>query len=124
MSDGWDFARPPSRAVRARLTPLPEIVCMKIVSLGSTAVGKTCLIKRYCEERIGSVHWMNYLLNLEQFVGKYLSTIGIDYGVKQLTINGRAIKVNFWDMSGNPDFLEIRNEFYKDTDAVLSSLLQ
>jgi GTPase SAR1 family protein len=60
---------------------------IKIVSMGDMAVGKSCIIKRYCEER---------------FVQKYISTIGIDYGVKPHNLKGTDVRINFWDMSGNP----------------------
>ena len=52
-------------------------------------------------------------------MSKYISTIGIDYGVKPTKINGRDVRVNFWDMSGNPEFFEVRNEFYKDASGGL-----
>ena len=53
-----------------------------------------------------------------QFVSRYISTIGVDYGVKPVQAHGCNIKVNFWDLSGHPEFFDIRNEFYKDTQAV------
>ena len=62
------------------------------------------MIKRYCEGR---------------FVRKYISTIGIDYGVKKLTVKGRNIAINFFDLSGNDDYKGIRQEFYKDAQGVL-----
>ena len=55
---------------------------------------------------------------LHQFVTRYISTIGIDFGVKAVTIDGQTVKVNFWDLSGHPEFFEVRNEFYKDTQGV------
>ena len=51
-------------------TPAP-ISRIKILSVGSVASGKSCLIKRYCEER---------------FVSKYIATIGVDYGVKPVQV--------------------------------------
>jgi DnaJ family protein C protein 27 len=77
---------------------------IKILSMGDCATGKSCLIKRYCEER---------------FVAKYISTIGIDYGVKPTSLSGRDIRVNFWDMSGSESFFEVRNEFYKDASGAI-----
>ena len=50
---------------------------VKILSLGDPAVGKSCLIKRYCEEK---------------FVKDYISTIGIDYGVKSAKIKDTESK--------------------------------
>ncbi|ETP49301.1 hypothetical protein F442_05170 [Phytophthora nicotianae P10297] len=78
----------------------PIALRVKIISMGESGVGKSCVIKRYCEEK---------------FVSKYISTIGIDYGVKPVMVNGAEVRVNFWDLSGLPEYLEVRNEFYKDT---------
>lgn len=100
---------------RARHPPT-DLFKVKVISLGSLSVGKTCLIKRFCEDRVDE---FRYEISSKQFVSKYASTIGIDYGVKQVSIQGRDIKVNFWDLSGHEEFLEIRNEFYKDTQGVI-----
>ena len=62
------------------------------------------MIKRYCEEK---------------FVERYISTIGIDYGVKKLVLKGQQIAINFFDMSGNEDYKDIRREFYEDTNGIL-----
>eukprot|EP01113_Clastostelium_recurvatum_P007222 TRINITY_DN13354_c0_g1_i1.p1 TRINITY_DN13354_c0_g1~~TRINITY_DN13354_c0_g1_i1.p1 ORF type:complete len:224 (-),score=35.10 TRINITY_DN13354_c0_g1_i1:194-772(-) len=88
--------------------------------MGDAGTGKSCLIKRFCEER---------------FVEKYVDTIGVDYGVKTVKLNKENLrgytpqvgeeaslfdlKVDFWDLAGNPAFLEVRNEFYRDTHGVL-----
>ncbi|OWZ20875.1 Ras family GTPase [Phytophthora megakarya] len=82
----------------------PSALRVKIISMGESGVGKSCAIKRYCEEK---------------FVSKYISTIGIDYGVKPVMVNGAEVRVNFWDLSGLPEYLEVRNEFYKDTQGGL-----
>jgi DnaJ homolog subfamily C member 27 len=79
---------------------MPTVLRIKIISMGDSGVGKSCVIKRFCEEK---------------FVSKYISTIGIDYGVKPVHVSGHDVRVNFWDLSGQPEFLEVRNEFYKDT---------
>ncbi|XP_060789522.1 dnaJ homolog subfamily C member 27 isoform X1 [Neoarius graeffei] len=77
---------------------------IKVISLGNAEVGKSCIIKRYCEKR---------------FVPKYLATIGIDYGVTKVQVRDREIKVNIFDMAGHPFFYEVRNEFYKDSQGVI-----
>lgn len=71
---------------------------VKVMSLGSAAVGKSTLIKRYCEGR---------------FVQKYITTIGIDYGVKPVKVLGQDLKVNFFDSSGGEEFKDIRVDFYE-----------
>ena len=77
---------------------------IKVTSIGDGAVGKSCIIKRYCEGR---------------FVKKYVSTIGVDFGVKPVSVGETTVKVNFWDLSGQPEFFEVRNEFYKDTQGAI-----
>ncbi|KAJ3292983.1 DnaJ sub C member 27 [Rhizoclosmatium sp. JEL0117] len=60
------------------------------------------------------------ILQLKQFVPEYISTIGIDYGVKTLNLeDGTEVKVNFWDVAGDPVYFEVRNEFYKDTHGAI-----
>ncbi len=54
-----------------------------------------------------------------QFVSKYISTIGVDYGVKGIVLAGEEVKVNFWDLAGSKEYLEVRNEFYKDSQGCL-----
>jgi DnaJ family protein C protein 27 len=47
-------------------------------------------------------------------------TIGVDFGVKPIRLaSGKQARVNFWDLSGRPEFLEVRNEFYRDSQAGL-----
>ncbi|KAK3780203.1 hypothetical protein RRG08_010597 [Elysia crispata] len=90
-----------SQSAKSRRKPNLRV---KIISMGNSETGKSCIIKRYCEKR---------------FVNKYLATIGIDYGVTKVTLKERDIKVNIFDMAGHPLFYEVRNEFYKDTQGAI-----
>mmetsp|Transcript_24410 Transcript_24410/g.48550 ORF Transcript_24410/g.48550 Transcript_24410/m.48550 type:complete len:131 (-) Transcript_24410:150-542(-) len=67
---------------------------IKIISVGNMKVGKSCLIKKYCEKN--------------RSVSNYIPTIGVDYGVKATTtkFNGGRIsevKIDFFDFSGEHD---------------------
>mmetsp|Transcript_6869 Transcript_6869/g.18435 ORF Transcript_6869/g.18435 Transcript_6869/m.18435 type:complete len:210 (-) Transcript_6869:768-1397(-) len=88
----------------SRKTPRAKLFRIKVISLGDQAVGKSCLIKRYCEEK---------------FIQKYVPTIGIDYGVKPYKLGDYEVRVNLWDLAGAPDYAEVRNEFYKDTQGCI-----
>nr|PIM02463.1 Ras-associated protein Rap1 isoform 1 family protein [Toxoplasma gondii COUG] len=81
-----------------------EELRMKILAMGAEKTGKSCIIKRYCEGR---------------FVVRNASTIGIDYGVKLVEVEGAQARVNFFDFSGRKEFSEIRQSFYDHTDGVL-----
>jgi len=81
-----------------------KVYRIKVISMGDQAVGKSCLIKRYCEDK---------------FVQKYIPTIGVDFGVKPVRMGDFELRVNFWDLAGSDDYLEVRNEFYKDAQGCL-----
>ena len=55
----------------------------------------------------------------EKFVTKHVATIGIDFGVKPVTIKGEAVRVNFFYMAGGDQYRDIRVEFYKDCQGVV-----
>lgn len=53
-------------------------ILIKVISVGDTQTGKSCLIKRFCEGR---------------FINKYVTTIGVDYGVKKMNIQNKKVAV-------------------------------
>ena len=57
-----------------------DVLRIKVTSMGEGGSGKSCLIKRYCEEK---------------FVSRYIATIGVDFGVKPIEISGYEVKVSF-----------------------------
>ena len=65
---------------------------IKVLSIGNTETGKSCLIKRYCEKR---------------FINKYLPTIGVDFGVTNINVDDKELKVNLFDLSGHAAFKEV-----------------
>jgi len=70
----------------------------KIVVLGDGAVGKTSLIKRYTEEK---------------FQSDYILTIGANFAVKNIEVDGVVVKLQIWDLAGQPQFKEVRGSFYR-----------
>ncbi|ORZ35422.1 P-loop containing nucleoside triphosphate hydrolase protein [Catenaria anguillulae PL171] len=76
----------------------------KVIAVGEPGIGKSCLIRRYCEQK---------------FTSQYIATIGIDYGVRSVTLpEGRTVKINFWDMAGDRSYSLIRTDFYADTHGI------
>ena len=84
---------------------------INILSFGESNTGKSAMIKRYCENR---------------FEKKHIPTIGCDYGTKKIDMqiaptimNNKDvnIRVNFWDLSGDIEYIEVRNELYQNIDA-------
>ncbi|XP_071822915.1 dnaJ homolog subfamily C member 27-like isoform X2 [Apostichopus japonicus] len=77
---------------------------VKIVTVGNTGVGKTCIIKHFCEDK---------------FTPSYQATVGVDYGFKIHSHRDAEVRVHLWDMSGHNDYIEVRNELFVDSHACL-----
>ena len=79
--------------------------CIKILLLGDTSVGKTCLLKRYTDDT---------------FQDAYLSTIGFDYKFKMVTLkSGKEVKVQIWDTAGQERFRTIAKSYYRGAHGII-----
>jgi DnaJ family protein C protein 27 len=85
---------------------MPPPQRFKVVIAGDVGIGKTCLIRRFCEGK---------------FDPRYIPTVGVDYGVRALPLAGSSagVRANFYDTSGSPAYSIVRSEFYKEADGLL-----
>ena len=72
---------------------------VKIALLGSTGVGKTCIIKRYAEDT---------------YYEDGISTPGGCYYEKIITINEKKLQIELWDTAGQEKYRALGKHFYKD----------
>ncbi|MHA2296677.1 MAG: GTP-binding protein [Candidatus Hodarchaeales archaeon] len=77
---------------------------MKICLLGDGAVGKTALKERYLGKG---------------FTTSYLLTIGADFAVKKLDLDGREVKFQIWDLAGQERFNTVRSLYYSGSHGAL-----
>ena len=77
---------------------------IKILTIGESGVGKTCLISRY---------------NKNEFSATHLSTIAIDFKMKNAEINGHRVKIQIWDTAGQERFATLTNGFFKGSDGII-----
>ena len=78
---------------------------IKIMVIGETKTGKTSLISRYCKN---------------EFSGEsYLSTIGIDFQIKNLVIKKKKIRLQIWDTAGQERFRNIAKNYFQSSDGFL-----
>ena len=76
----------------------------KIVTVGGAAVGKTSIILRYTTGK---------------FREYYAPTLGADFAIKKMELNGNRVKLQIWDL-GSQDFLGgVRAGFYPGSKGVL-----
>uniref|UniRef100_A0A8C6TUX5 Ras-related protein Rab-13 n=1 Tax=Neogobius melanostomus TaxID=47308 RepID=A0A8C6TUX5_9GOBI len=70
----------------------------KLLLIGDSGVGKTCLIIRFAEDNFNST---------------YISTIGIDFKVKTIDVDGKKVKLQVWDTAGQERFKTITTAYYR-----------
>ena len=78
-------------------------VLYKILLLGDWSVGKTCFLMRYCDNTFNDIH---------------LSTIGIDYKLKNVIIDGETIKTQIWDTAGQERYKSISKSYIKGANGI------
>ena len=75
----------------------------KIITLGDTFAGKSCIVNRFVQ---------NEFENLS-------NTIGVDFFAKDFTFKDTTIKLQIYDTSGQEQFKSITANYYKRADGIL-----
>jgi small GTP-binding protein len=78
--------------------------CFKIIIIGNSGVGKTCILRRYVDN---------------QFSQSFITTIGIDFKIQLVIKDGKNIKLQIWDTAGQERFRTITTGYYRGCDAVI-----
>lgn len=76
----------------------------KIVLVGDSSVGKTCLCLKGTKNRFSNDH---------------ISTIGFEYYHFYIKINNYIIKLHIWDTCGQEKYGPLLKNFYKDASLVI-----
>ncbi|XP_076353660.1 uncharacterized protein LOC143248799 [Tachypleus tridentatus] len=76
----------------------------KVVFVGDVAVGKSSLIIR---------------LSKGIFVENLTSTLGVDFFMKHLRVDGRNIAVELWDTAGQERFRSITQSYFRKADGIV-----
>ena len=84
---------------------MSEDTVYKVLLLGDSSVGKTCFLLRYCDKTFQEAH---------------LSTIGLDYRLKTMTLkNNKNIKLQIWDTAGQDRFRALTKNYYKGANGII-----
>jgi len=76
----------------------------KVIVIGDGSVGKTSLIKKFTQGT---------------FQKEYIKTIGAQFSEFDAEISGDKIRLLFWDIAGQDDFLFLRPSFYRESRAAI-----
>ena len=50
---------------------------------------------------------------------RYTSTIGVDFEIKSLDLDGRLVSLQIWDTAGQERFRTITTSYYRSADAIV-----
>ena len=80
-----------------------EEILFRIVIIGDSSVGKSCIMLKIIEE---------------PFENQHKPTIGVEFGHKILNIKDNLIKIQIWDTAGQEGYRSITRSFYRIADGV------
>ena len=81
-----------------------EMIRLKILILGDSAIGKTSLLLKYVDGYFPKI---------------YISTLGVEFKSKTINLNGIDIKLQIWDTAGQERFHCITKNFMKGSDGII-----
>jgi len=77
---------------------------IKLLLIGDSGVGKSCLLLRYSDD---------------SFTSSFITTIGIDFKIKSISIGDSKVKLQIWDTAGQERFRTITTAYYRGAMGIL-----
>ncbi|CAM9933110.1 unnamed protein product [Discosporangium mesarthrocarpum] len=77
---------------------------IKLLMIGDSGVGKTCLLLRYAND---------------SFSQTFITTIGIDFKIKNIDLDTKRIKLQIWDTAGQERFRTITTSYFRGAQGIL-----
>lgn len=77
---------------------------IKLLMIGDSGVGKTCLLLRYAND---------------SFSPTFITTIGIDFKIKNIEIDDKRVKLQIWDTAGQERFRTITTSYFRGAQGIV-----
>eukprot|EP00501_MAST-03F_sp_TOSAG23-6_P001150 GSMAST32.ASY1.ANO1.1193.1 assembled CDS len=82
---------------------------VKLLLIGDSGVGKSCVLLRYCDGK---------------FTTNFITTIGIDFKIKTVTVGDKVLKLQVWDTAGQERFKTICTAYYRGAQGICTSWMK
>ncbi|XP_078329504.1 ras-related protein Rab-8A-like isoform X1 [Crassostrea virginica] len=81
-----------------------HVIRVKLMLIGDTAVGKTSILVRFIKEVFDPI---------------FITTIGIDFKIRTIELDGKKIKLQIWDTAGQERFRTITTAYYRGAMGIM-----
>ncbi|XP_028251276.1 ras-related protein Rab-15-like [Parambassis ranga] len=79
-------------------------ILFRLLMLGDSGVGKTCILRRFTDS---------------EFDPSHISTIGVDFKMKTVEVDGIKVRVQIWDTAGQERYQTITKQYYRRAQGIV-----
>ncbi|WAQ85949.1 hypothetical protein PtA15_6A578 [Puccinia triticina] len=76
----------------------------QLLLIGDSGVGKSCLLLRFADDT---------------YTDSYISTIGVDFKIRTIELEGKTVKLQIWDTAGQERFRTITSSYYRGAHGII-----